>query len=143
MDTVYILNIHTPYSLPYTSFQKLSVNVCKIAWRVANSADPDQTSATSDLGLLCFLRPVCPKTKSNYGNEIQSNPSDIILDPLQCFIEMSRTTHGIIPLNYVGPTVFYADHQVKYQLICFLVGKQAETCDVCYDTDMAVLFTES
>ena len=40
------------------------MNVYKIAGRVANSVDPDQTprSAESDLGLHCLLRPVFPNT---------------------------------------------------------------------------------
>ena len=41
------------------------MNVSKIAGRVANSVNPDQTprSAASDLGLHCLLRLVCPKIR--------------------------------------------------------------------------------
>ena len=40
----------------------LPVNVCKIAWCVVNSVDPDQTprSAATDLGLHGLPKPVCP-----------------------------------------------------------------------------------
>ena len=58
--------INSKYSHPllftlYFSFHKsisVPVNVCKIARRVANSVDPDQTprSAASDLRLHCLLR---------------------------------------------------------------------------------------
>ena len=53
----------------------LPVNMCKIAGWVANRVDPDQMlhSAASDLGLHCLLRPICPNTKSKYGNMIKSN----------------------------------------------------------------------
>ena len=39
----------------------LPVNVCRIAWLVASSVNPDQTphSAASNLGLHCLLRAVC------------------------------------------------------------------------------------
>ena len=60
-----------------TSSDLLSVNyVCKIAGRVANSADIGQTPrpAASDLGLHCLLRPVCPNAWSKYGNLNNSNP---------------------------------------------------------------------
>ena len=40
----------------------------KIAGRVANSVDPDETprSAASHLGLHCLLRPACPNTYGIY-----------------------------------------------------------------------------
>ena len=73
---------HTPSSVHYTFLQQvhlLPVNVCKIAGRVANSVDSDQTprSAASDLGLHCLLRPVFPNTSCKYGNLIKSNPHRI------------------------------------------------------------------
>ena len=61
----------------------LPVNLCKIAGRVANSVDRDQTprSAASDLGLYCLLRPVCPNIRI-ISNIIKSSPSEILpLDP--------------------------------------------------------------
>ena len=65
-------------------------NVCKMAWWVANSVDPDQTPrcATSDLGLQCLFRPVCPNRKIK-GNMIKSNPtpSEILLDRPQVFAQ--------------------------------------------------------
>ena len=41
----------------------------KIAGRVANNVDPDDTPrfAASHLGLHCLLRPVCPNTYDKYG----------------------------------------------------------------------------
>ena len=41
----------------------------KIAGRVANSVDPDETprSAASHLGLYCLLRPICPNIYGKYG----------------------------------------------------------------------------
>ena len=49
------------YSKPlFNKSTLLPVNMCKIVGWVANSVEPDQTphSASSDLGLLCLLRPV-------------------------------------------------------------------------------------
>ena len=63
----FTLDSHTPYSFLILLFNKsilLSISVCKIAIRVANTVDPDQTSRSvaSDLGLHCLLRPVFPNT---------------------------------------------------------------------------------
>ena len=54
----------------------LPVDVCKIASRVANSADPDKIprSTASDLGLHYMLRPVFPNMKSKYGYLLKLNP---------------------------------------------------------------------
>ena len=80
-------SIFTPLTLNlillFNKSIQLPVNVCKIAWWVANCANPDQTprSAASHLGLRCLLRPVFPNISGKYDNLIKSNPSEIILDP--------------------------------------------------------------
>ena len=67
LNTVFTLNTHNLalYLILSLTSSLLSVSLCKIAERVANSVDPDQTprSAASDLGLRCSLRFVCPKTE--------------------------------------------------------------------------------
>ena len=78
-DTIFTLNIHNLYSLPYTFLQKVNFTAyecIEIAGWVTNKVHPDQTprSAASDMGLHCLLRPVCPITYSKYGNLIKSNP---------------------------------------------------------------------
>ena len=67
-DTVFTLNSHTLTFYLISLFTSLLIlllmNVCKIARRVANDVDPDQTprSAASDLGLHCLHRPPFPNT---------------------------------------------------------------------------------
>ena len=65
-DTVFTINIHTPYHLPYTFLKQVyfTNRDGKIAGWVANSVDPDQTPrfVASDLGLHGLLWPVFPKT---------------------------------------------------------------------------------
>ena len=63
----------TPYHICYkiwTSTIYYLLLCLKIAGRVANRVDPDETprSAASHLGLHCLLRPVCPKPYDKYGN---------------------------------------------------------------------------
>ena len=58
----FTLNVHTLAVCLILLFNKsilLPVSVCKITEWVANSVDSDQTS---DLGLHCLLRSVCPNT---------------------------------------------------------------------------------
>ena len=72
--TVFTLNIHTPYPLPYTSllFSKFILLHESFwnCWVSGKQCRPwsDVAFTTSDLNLHCLLRPVCPNTL------IQSNP---------------------------------------------------------------------
>ena len=66
------LDTSTPYhicSKIWTSTIHYPMLCLKIAGRVANSVDPDETprSAASHLGLYCLLRPVCPNIYGKYG----------------------------------------------------------------------------
>ena len=56
----------TLFLILFKKYILLSVNECKIAGRVANSEDPDQTQrfAASDMGLHNLLRPVRMKRVS-------------------------------------------------------------------------------
>ena len=71
---LFLLKIRTPQLFTMHFCLNLNVilllmDVSKIADRVANSADPDQTprSAASDLGLHCLPRTIGPNTFGKYG----------------------------------------------------------------------------
>ena len=77
VNTIFTLSIQTPqlltiYVLKFEPVQFTTPMLClKIAGRVANSVDPDETphSAASHLGLNCLHRPVCPNTYGKYGSK--------------------------------------------------------------------------
>ena len=119
------LDTSTPYHI-YSKIGTLSTIYypmlrLKIAWCMANSVDPVEMlySATSHVGLHCFLRPVCLNTYGKYGLSLCGGRVEIVW-LFECFSYIWFTCTCMFACNCTAFLFYGVLIPILYIEICSL-----------------------